>query len=206
MQRLTSLCLILGLLCCPASGWAKARARGGDANLQVEYVGMKAKGGWTAVVVAIQNTGTHDAEFACCEAYLENAAGYAIPALSGDEMAVLIHNRAKTAAAIGALIGAGLGIVGAVSGSVELIYAATGVGVASGIAGVAGQAAAEGEARHFVIDNVWRAKAFPAGLKVAGVIYFPPRKKWPNSKDPQALHLTYKLRDRTYRITAPAPS
>ncbi|MBI2345995.1 MAG: hypothetical protein HYV03_03760 [Deltaproteobacteria bacterium] len=173
-----------------------------DANLGVTYVGMKAKGGWTAVVIAIENQGTRDATFECCEAFLENAAGFAVPALGGDEMAVLIRNKAKTAATIGALIGAGLGIAGAVADVDELVYAAVGIGVASGVTAVAGEASADKERRSFVIDNVFRARSFPAGLKVAGVVYFPPRKRWPDSKQAQAIHLTYKLGGMQHRVAA----
>lgn len=71
------------------------------------------------------------------------------------------------------------------------------------IAGTVGEAAAEGAQRSFVIDDIMRVRTFPAGLKVAGVAYFPPRKKWPDSKHLQAIHVTYKLHGQQHRVTVP---
>lgn len=199
--------IVLSTLLIVNVGWAKPkhhhRHRTADATLGVEFVKMKAKGGWTTIVLALQNQGTADTDFECCQMYIENDAGYAVQALSRDEMQVLIHNRARTASIIGELVGAGLGIGGAIGGVDELVYAGVAVGLGSAIVGVAGDAAKEGQQRSLVIDDIMRNQNFPAGLKIAGVAYFPPKKKWPDSKVLQAIHVTYKLHGKQHRVTVP---
>lgn len=178
--------------------WAE---EGGPLGLSV--VKVKAKGSWTEVMVAISNNGAKDLEFKCCKVYLENTDGYAVSSLSREEVQTQIHNKAKTAAIIGGIVGAGLGIGGIASGNDALAYSGLGVGAGSAIAGTAGEAVAEGAQRGLVIDDIMRNQVFPSGLKVAGIAYFPPKKKWPGSKNAQAMHLTYTLNGKTYRASAP---
>lgn len=48
--------MMLGLLGIPMTGWSEGKCRHvADAVLGVDFFGMKAKGGWTAVVIALQN-------------------------------------------------------------------------------------------------------------------------------------------------------
>lgn len=173
-------------------------------ELEVEVLSVKYKGSWTQVGIAIKNLGTADAPISCCGAYIEDGDGYAIASLTRDELSQLIHNKAKNAAAIGAIIGLGLGIGGAVGGVDELVYSGIAVGGASGIGAVAGSAVAESQQRNLIIDDIMRNRTFPAGLKVAGNIFFPPKKRWPGkSRKAQAIHLTYQVNGAQYRIDAP---
>lgn len=173
-------------------------------SLEVEVISVKYKGSWTQVGIAIKNLGTADAPVSCCGAFIEDGDGYAVASLKRDEIAQLIHNKAKTAAAIGAIVGLGLGIGGAVGGVDELEYAGIALGGASGIGAVAGSAAAESQQRNLIVDDIMRNTTFPAGLKVAGFVFFPPKKKWPGkSREAKAIHLTYLVNGAQYSISAP---
>lgn len=176
-------------------------AEGGPLTLDV--VKVKAKGSWTEVMIAIQNHGDTDTELQCCTVYLENSDGYAVASLNQGEVRTQIHNKAKTGAIIGGIAALGLGLGGAISGHEELGYAALGVGAGSAIAGTVGDASAEKAGRELIIDDVMRNRVFPAGLKVAGIAYFPPKKKWPGSKNAEEMHLTYKMGKKTYTTSAP---
>lgn len=168
-----------------------------------EVIKVKYKGSWTEASVAIQNTGSADATVSCCNFFIENEDGFSVQTLSRDEVLALIHNKAATASAIGALVGLGLGVGGAVGGIDELEYAGIAAGSGSVIAGVAGEAAAEGSRRVVAVDNVMRVHTFPPGLKVSGTVYFPPRKRWPGSHTARAIHLLYESHGATQRVTAP---
>jgi len=183
----------------PGASFAK------DGDLSISVVKVKTKGSWTEVMIAIENHGSKDAEFQCCKVFLENTDGYAVASLNREEVQTQIHNKAKTAATIGTILGIGLGLGGAISGHEELGYAGLGVAGGSVIAGVAGESSADGKQRSLIIDDIMRNQVFPAGLKVAGVVYFPPKKKWPGSKKAQAVHLTYNQRGKSYRATAFVP-
>lgn len=191
-------CLIISLVFCRGVG-------AGEPALGLEVVKVKHRGGWAEVMIAIENRTGRDIEFQCCKAFLEDTDGYAIASLSNREVGSQIYNKARTPAIIGAILGGGLGLGGAISGKKELGYAALGVAGASAIAGVAGDASAEKRHRELVIDDIMRNQVFPAGLKVAGIVYFPPKKKWPGSKQGQAIHLTYTMNGRLHRVTAPFP-
>lgn len=200
--------LMFVALCCLVCGaasptLAKGQAASARAPVDLDVVAVKAKGGWTAAVIALRNNGAKDARIECCTAYVENDAGYAVQSLTRSDLEILARNRAKTAATIGGIIGAGLGIGGAIGNVDELVYAGISVAGASAIAGVAGSAAHDNEVRNFVIDDMMRVRKLPAGLKVAGVVYFPPMKKWPGSKRAKAVHVTYRLNSREYRAMAP---
>ncbi len=171
--------------------------------LQVEAIKLKSKGSWTELQLAIQNTGNTDAEFECCQIYIENKDQYAIQSLSRQEVKSQIYNKAKTGSILGGIAAVGLGLGGAISGHEELGYAALGVGGASLAANVVGDASAEKQGRNLIIDDIMRTTEFPAGLKIAGVSYFPPKKKWPGSRDIERVHLTYKYKGKTYRTSAP---
>ncbi len=190
--------LMAAALIMTQTAWARAP------ELGVDVVKVKHKSGWTEVTMAIQNMGTRDLKFKCCQVFLENADGYSIQSLTPHEVRTQLHNRAKTAAVLGSIVGAGLGLGGAISGKKSLGYAALGVFGASAIAGTAGGAVADSQSRSLIIDNIMRNQVFPAGLKVAGVVYFPPRKKWPGSRKAQAVHLSYKRGSQQYRSSAPA--
>jgi hypothetical protein len=175
----------------------------GQGPLSLDVVKVKSKGSWTEVQIAIQNNGDTDAEFQCCTVFLENTDGYAVASLTRGEVESQIHNKAKTGAIIGGIAAAGLGLGALISGNNNLGYAALGAGAGSAIAGEVGSASAEKTERDVIIDDVMRNRVFPSGLKVAGVAYFPPKKKWPGSKDAQEIHLTYKMGNKTYRTSAP---
>ncbi len=174
-----------------------------DGPISLNVVKLKNKGSWTEVMLAIANNGNKDLEFQCCTVYLENTDGYAVSSLNRGEVESQIHNKARTGALIGAIVGAGLGIGGAISGNEDLGWAALGVGGTSAIAGLAGSAGAEGAQRALIIDDIMRNQVFPSGLKVAGIVYFPPKKKWPGSQKAQAVHLTYTIGNHTYHASAP---
>ncbi|MBI4237663.1 MAG: hypothetical protein HY696_04485 [Deltaproteobacteria bacterium] len=187
----------------PALAKSRAVATIARAPVALDVVAIKAKGGWTAAVIALRNNGTTDARIECCTAYVENDAGYAVQSLTRGDLEILARNRAKTAATIGGIIGAGLGLGGAIGNVDELVYAGIAVAGTSAIAGVAGSAAHDNDVRNFVIDDMMRVHKLPAGLKVAGVVYFPPTKKWPGSKRAKAVHVTYRLNGKEYRTMAP---
>lgn len=179
---------------------AAAPLEGGPLTLNV--VKVKTKGSWTEVMIAIENHGDTDAQLECCTVYLENTDGYAVASLNQGEVQSQIHNKAKTGAIVGGILGVGLALGGAFSGVDELGYAGLGVGAGSAIAGTVGAGSADKARRDLIIDDVMRNQTFPAGLKVAGVAYFPPKKKWPGSKKAEQLHLTYKMGKKTYRTSA----
>lgn len=200
--------VLASLVASPVTATAKAaRSAGGAANahapLQMEMIGMKNKAGWTAVVIALKNSGTRDSNLQCCTAFLETDAGYAVQSLNRDEIAAVNFNRAKTAATIGGIAGAALGIGGLAGHVDELAYAGLALGGASAIAGTVGSAKESGELRNLVIDDLMRVRQFPAGLKVAGTVYFPPQKKWPGSHTARTIHLTYRAGGQEYHVTAP---
>lgn len=178
--------------------WAK-----GQGPLDVYVIKVKPKGSWTEVTIAIENDGKTDANIQCCTVYLETDAGYAVASLTQDEVRTQNYNKARTPAIIGGIIGAGLGFGGAISGKKELGYAALGTLGTSAIAGTVGQHVYDKNNRNFIIDDVMRNRELPSGLKVAGIAYFPPKKKWPGSQRAIAIHLTYKLNGRSYRTTTP---
>lgn len=173
-----------------------------EGPLSLSVVKVKSKGGWTEVQIAIQNNGDTDTELQCCTVFLENTDGYAVASLTRGEVESQIHNKARTGAILGGIAAAGLGLGGLISGNENLGYAALGVGAGSAIAGEVGSASAEKQGRDLVIDDVMRNRVFPSGLKVAGVAYFPPKKKWPGSKNAQEIHLTYKMGKKTYKTSA----
>jgi hypothetical protein len=183
-----------------------ASASAAEGPLSLDVVKLNAKGSWTEVQIAIQNNGETDADFKCCTVFLENSDGYAVASLNPGEVRSQNHNKARTGATIGQIVGAGLGIGGLISGREELAYAGLGVAGGSTIAGVVGGASEDKRERDLVIDDVMRNHVFPAGLKVAGVAYFPPKKKWPGSKNAEEIHLTYQMGGRTYRASAAIPN
>lgn len=174
--------------------------------LAVEVIKIKNKSSWTELTIAIQNLGTTDATISCCTAYLEDSNGYAIASLTRNDLLAIIHNKARTAATIGSMVGLGMGVGGAVGNINELEYAGIAVGGASVIGGVVGEAAAESQARNLIIDDIMRNKTFPAELKVAGKVFFPPRRKWPSdSRVATALHITYEINGKQYKAKTIIP-
>ncbi len=202
MKKISLIIAVLGLLLPDFPVWAK----GAPGPLDLYVVKVKARGGWTEVTVAIENDGKTDARVQCCHVYLENTDGYAVLSLTRDEVRSQNVNRARTPAIIGGIIGAGLGLGGMISGKEELGYAAVGTLGSSAIAATVGEHVADKNSRNLVIDDLMRNYEFPSGLKVAGVVYFPPKKKWPGSQSAKAIHLTYKLNGKSYRVFAPFPS
>ncbi|MBT3182182.1 MAG: hypothetical protein HN337_06730 [Deltaproteobacteria bacterium] len=178
-------------------------AKKSEPQLSMEIIKAKSKGSWTEVFFAIKNDGIKSSDVNCCKAYLEDMDGFAIANLNRGELRSLIHNKARTAAIVGAIAGLGMGIGGAAGGVDELAYAGLATAGASGIAGAAGAAAADAQRRSVIIDDIMRNRTFPAGLKVAGAVYFPPKKKWPSSKVAKALHITYEVKGKEYTISAP---
>lgn len=172
--------------------------------LSIEYIGAKTGKGWTAVEVAIRNNTAKPIAVRCCEAFVENERGYAVASLTASDVSQLNYNKANTAAKLGGLLGAGLGLGGAIGGVDELVYAGVATGIASGAASVVGQAKADGNDRDLIIDDLQRVRKFPPGLKVAGVIYFPPTRKWPGSKAAKAVHLAYTYGGAEYKASASA--
>ncbi len=198
MLRKLSL-VVVAVLLVPALSYAKKS----EPKLSMEIIKAKSKGSWTEVFFAIQNHGVKNSDVRCCKAYLENMDGFAIANLNRGELQALIHNKAKTAAIVGGIAGLGMGIGGAAGGVDELAYAGLATAGASGIAAAAGAAAADSQRRNVIIDDIMRNRTFPAGLKVAGAVYFPPKKKWPSSKTAKALHVTYDVKGKEYTISAP---
>lgn len=184
------------------TGFARAKkGSAGGARLGVDYIGMKKKGSWTEVSIAIQNQGSSEAKIECCEIYLESEDGFALAALSQGDLNTIIYNKAKTASTVGAFLAGALGLAGVVGDMDELIYAGIGLGAASGVANAIGNGSEDKNRRDIQLDNVMRAHKFPQGLKVAGKIYFPPKSKWPGSKTASALHLLYKVGGKENRVT-----
>lgn len=204
--KIAKICATLIVLMSMPTAYAKGPVAPVAApEFSFEVIKVKYKGGWTEAAVAIQNTGSSEATVTCCNFFLENDDGYSVQTLTRDEVLALIHNKAATASAIGALVGVGLGVGGAVGGIDELEYAGIAAGSASVIGGVVGEAAAEGSRRRVVVDNVMRVQKFPPGLKVAGILYFPPRKRWSGSHTAVAIHLVYEAGGTMQRATAPIP-
>jgi hypothetical protein len=171
--------------------------------ISVEVLKMKHHGGWTEVTVAIENKSDEVLSLECCTAYMENAAGYAVPSLTGQEIKRQVHNSAGAGATIGQIIGLGLGIGGLASGNDALAYTGLGVGTGSTIVSVAGEASANSRKRGIIMDDVMRNQTFPPRLKVAGVVYFPPKKKWPESKEAANLHMIYRADGDQQDISVP---
>ncbi len=165
------------------------------APISVEVLKMKHRGGWTEVTVAIENKSDEVLSVECCTAYLENTKGFAVPSLTGAEIKRQVHNSLGTGATIGQIIGVGLGIGGLASGNDALAYSGLGVGLGSTVVSVAGEASADSRKRGILMDDVLRNQAFPPRVKVAGVVYFPPKKKWPESKEAESLHMIYEDED-----------
>ncbi len=201
MKLFTWKLMLILTICLGFSHFPQALAAEGPLSLDV--VKVKAKGSWTEVQIAIRNNGDTDAQFSCCTVFLENSDGYAVASLNQGEVRSQIHNKARTGAILGGIAAAGLGLGGLISGHEELGYAAIGVGAGSAIANTVGDAKADSASRDIIIDDVMRNHLFPAGLKVAGIAYFPPKKKWTGSKNVEEIHLTYKMGNKTYRASAP---
>lgn len=178
-------------------------ARGIESGpLSLHVVKVKGNNSWTEVQIAVENRRDQDLNMKCCTAFLENQDGYSIASLNSDDIRAQNYNKARTPALIGGVIAAGLGIGGAMSNNKGLQYAALGTGAASAIGAIAGDSAANKRTRNLLIDDVMRNQLFPGGLKVAGVVYFPPQKKWPGSRKAQAVHISYNYGGRTYRASA----
>lgn len=198
--------LLVVTLVMPTSAFAKRPKKSmnaADASLSVSVISIKYKGAWTEVQVALENKSSTEAMFECCKAFIQNTAGYSIASLTQNEMQVLVRNKVRTASIVGAVVGAGIGIAGAVSGNDDLVYAGTGVAGASTIAGAVGEAAADAQRRNVVIDDVMRAKVFYPGIKVAGAMWFPARKKWQGSKKAQAIDVIYTSNGQMQKVTVP---
>lgn len=187
---------LLILLIVPFELWSA------DGPLGLSVVKVKNRGKWTEVEIAIENKTNKNLNLKCCTLFLENQGGYAIASLAADEVQSQIHNSAATVGTIGAIVGAGLGIAGAVSGKEELVYAGIATAGTGIIASTAGEAVTDKKRRDFIIDTIARTELFPAGLKVAGKVYFPPKRRWPGSNKAKALHLTYRVGGRDYEVTS----
>jgi hypothetical protein len=151
----------------------------------------------------LQNKGSSEAKFECCKAFLENDAGFSVASLTQGEVQSQVHNKAKTLATVGTIVGAGLGIAGAIDRSAELGYAAASVAGASTIAGAVAEASADKQHRNIVIDDVMRSQVYPPGIKVAGTMWFPPRKRWQGSKTPQAIIVVYNYNGHQQNVRVP---
>lgn len=187
----------------PALAKGKRYRSAGNASLEVSLIGIKYKGAWAEVQVALENKGSAAATFECCKAFLENDAGFSVASLTQGEVQSQVYNKAKTAALVGTIVGAGLGIAGAIDGSPELGYAAVSAAGASTIAGAVAEHAADKARRNIVIDDVMRAQIFYPGIKVAGTMWFPPKKRWQGSKKPQAIHVVYNYNGQMQKVTVP---
>lgn len=208
MKRLVLWAAVL-LVIVPISASAKKRGSGGEvsnATLSASFIGMKSKGSWIAATIALENMGSKEATFECCQAFIENTDGISVASLSQGEVQQLVHNKAKTAAMIGAIAGAGLGIAGAIDRSPELGYAAASVAGASTIAGVAAEASVDAQRRNIVIDDIMRAQIFYPGIKIVGNVWFPSKKHWHGSKKAQAIHLVYAYDGQLQKLTVPIDS
>ncbi len=205
MKKILSVILV-ALLAVPLPALAKGKkhySSASNATLEVSLIGIKYKGAWTEVQIALENKGSAEATFECCKAFLENEAGFSTASLTQGEVQSQVYNKAKTAALVGTIVGAGLGIAGAVSGSPELGYAGISAAGASTIAGAVAEHSADKTQRNIVIDDVMRAQVYYPGIKVAGTIWFPPKKRWQGSKKPQAIHVVYNYNGQMQKVTVP---
>lgn len=205
MKKILTLVMVMALAL-PTAAFAKGKYKvrsAKNATLEVSFIAMKMKGSWTEVQIALQNNGSQNATFECCKAFLENDAGFSVASLTQGEVQSLVHNKAKTAALVGTIVGAGLGIAGAIDGSPELGYAATSVAGASVITGAVAEHSADTTRRNIVIDDVMRAQIYPPGIKVAGTMWFPPKKRWQGSKKPKAIHVVYAYNGQQQQVVVP---
>lgn len=205
MKKIMALLLVTALII-PLPALAKGKKRfnsASNASLEVSFIGIKYKGSWTEVQIALENKGNAEATFECCKAFLENDAGFSTASLTQGEVQSQVYNKAKTAALIGTIVGAGLGIAGAIDGSPELGYAAASVAGASVITGAVAEHSADKSRRNIVIDDVMRAQVFYPGIKVAGTMWFPPKKRWQGSKKLQAIHVVYNYNGQMQKVTVP---
>lgn len=208
MKKILSLVLIT-LIAIPLPAMAKAKKHyksASNATLEVSFIGIKYKGSWAEVQIALENKGSAEATFECCKAFLENDAGFSMASLTQSEVQSQVYNKAKTAALVGTIIGAGLGIAGAVSGSEELGYAGISAAGASTIGGAVAAHSADKSQRNIVIDDIMRAQVYYPGIKVAGTMWFPPKKRWQGSKKPQAIHVVYNYNGQMQKVTVPIAS
>lgn len=205
MKKIIAL-LLISLIALPLNAAAKSKKKfpsASNASLEVSFIGIKYKGSWTEVQIALENKGNAEAEFECCKAFLENDAGFSTASLTQGEIQTQVYNKAKTAALVGTIVGAGLGIAGAIDGSPELGYAAASVAGASVITGAVAEHSADKSRRNIVIDDVMRAQIYYPGIKVAGTMWFPPKKRWQGSKKPQAIHVVYNYNGQMQKVTVP---
>lgn len=205
MKKIISLVLV-GLIALPVMGFAKSKKKfpsASNATLEVSFISIKYKGSWAEAQIALENKGDAEATFECCKAFLENEAGFSTASLTQSEVQSQVYNKAKTLATVGTIVGAGLGIAGAISDSSELAYAGISAAGASTIAGAVAEHSADKQQRSIVIDDVMRAQVFYPGIKVAGTIWFPPKKRWQGSKKPQAIHVVYNYNGQMQKVTVP---
>lgn len=200
------LIIMLMMVVVPNAVWAKGKKQyksASNATLEVSFIGIKYKGSWAEAQIALENKGSAEATFECCKAFLENDAGFSVASLTQSEVQSQVYNKAKTLATVGTIIGAGLGIAGAIDRSAELGYAAASVAGASTIAGAVAEHSADSARRNIVIDDVMRAQVFYPGIKVAGTMWFPPKKRWQGSKKPQSIHVVYNYNGQMQKVTVP---
>jgi hypothetical protein len=198
--------LLVGLFLFPINVTAKSKKKfqsASNATLEVSFIGIKYKGSWAEAQIALENKGDAEATFECCKAFLENDAGFSTASLTQGEVQSQVYNKAKTLATIGTIVGAGLGVAGAVSDSAELAYAGISAAGASTIAGAVAAHSTDKQQRSIVIDDVMRAQVFYPGIKVAGTVWFPPKKRWQGSKKPQAIHVVYNYNGKMQKVTVP---
>lgn len=205
MKKILAFALIAAIaLPLPAMAKGKKHYKSArNATLEVSFIGIKYKGSWTEVEIALENKGDAEATFGCCKAFIENDAGFSTASLTQGEVQSQVYNKAKTAALVGTIVGAGLGIAGAISGTPELGYAAIGVAGTSTIAGAVAEHSADKMQRNIVIDDVMRAQVYYPGIKVAGKMWFPPKKRWQGSKKPAAIHVVYSYNGKMQNVTVP---
>ncbi len=205
MKKILLLTMV-AVLVLPATMSAKGKKHyksAANASLEVNLIGLKYKGSWTEVQIALENRGSAEATFECCKAFLENDAGFSVASLTQGEVQSQVYNKAKTLATVGTIVGAGLGIAGAIDHSAELGYAAASVAGASTIAGAVAGHAADKAGRNIIIDDVMRAQVYYPGIRVAGTMWFPPKKRWQGSKKPQAIHVVYNYNGQMQKVTVP---
>lgn len=201
--------LLISVFAVPFSAMAKGKKKfssASNATLEVSFIGIKYKGSWAEAQIALENKGSAEASFECCKAFLENDAGFSVASLTQSEVQSQVYNKAKTLATVGTIVGAGLGIAGAISDSAELGYAAVSAAGASTIAGAVAEHSADSSRRNIVIDDVMRSQVFYPGIKVAGTMWFPPKKRWQGSKKPQAIHVIYNYNGQMQKVTVPIPN
>lgn len=201
--------LLISAFVAPFPAMAKGKKKfssASNATLEVSFIGIKYKGSWAEAQIALENKGSAEASFECCKAFLENDAGFSVASLTQSEVQSQVYNKAKTLATVGTIVGAGLGIAGAISDSAELGYAAVSAAGASTIAGAVAEHSADSSRRNIVIDDVMRSQVFYPGIKVAGTMWFPPKKRWQGSKKPQAIHVIYNYNGKMQKVTVPIPN